>query len=148
MKKTFLFLLIAFCIQAKSQTPTPLFSNVSVKKVMTIQNYAARLCYSKMDQSFYYMTLSGDIYKIKQQGNIYSDTLLYSTSNHSIQSCQGFVISDSVMYVSGNNDKDSLYTNGFLMKGVLQANNTRIWSTVAQTVPYLTSGSFDHWIRN
>lgn len=146
MNKILSFLFILFCFQSRAQTPTPLFFDVTVNKVMTIKNYAARLCYSKVDQSFYYMTLSGDIYKVNQQGGTYSDSLVYSSTDHSIQSCQGFVISDSVMYVSGNNDKDSLYTKGFLMKGVLQANNTRIWSTVAQTVPYLTSGPFDHWI--
>ncbi len=147
MKKIITVILILFSfINLNAQSPVALFPDINIQKVMTVKNYVSRICYSKVDNSFYYLTLSGDIYKIKKQSAVYSDTLLYTSVDHTIQACQGMVILDSTIFVSGNNDKDSVLTKGFLMKGVLNASNIRVWSQVARTVPYFTSKASDHWI--
>lgn len=143
--KNLLFLsFLILHVNTYAQTPTALFPDIQVSQVKFVENNVTRLCYSPVDNSFYYLTYDGNVYKVTTAGN--PDLLVATTSDHGIQTCQGMVVKDSVMYISGNNNIDSAYTTGYIMQGKLQANNTRVWTVLAQTVPYATAQQFDHFL--
>jgi glucose/arabinose dehydrogenase len=145
MKKLILLVVLLFSKNVWAQTPIALYPDINISKVMTVRNNVTRLCYSNLDSSFYYLTYDGEVYKIVNQGNSFVDTLLYNISNHGIETCQGMVIQDSSIYISGNNGTNDPLTVGKIMKGALQPNNTRVWSSFAETVPYETAQQFDHF---
>lgn len=148
MKKIFslfLALFTTYSVSYAQSTPTPLRPDLTVSHLVTVSGGATRLAFNKSDSSLYYSKYNGNIYKvIVPASGIAYDTLVYSISDHGIQAMQGMDIFDSTIYVSGNIDPDSAYTIGKISAGKLQPNGTRIWYTVAQTVPYETSGIFDH----
>ncbi len=146
MKKNFLSIIIFHLSGlACSQTPVVLRTDMTISQVVQVAAGANRICYSNLDSSLYYGTLSGEIYKVTiPASGPAADTLLYTTADHGIPFMQGMEMRDSVLYVSGNLNKDSALTTGVIMKGVLQTGFQRVWSAVAQTVPYETAGDFDH----
>lgn len=144
MKKLLLLSFIILRFNTSAQTPVALFPDIQVSQVKIVENNVTRLCYSSVDNAFYYLTYFGNVYKVTTAGN--PDLLVATTSDHGIQICQGMVIKDSVLYILGNINVDSAYTTGYIVKGTLQANNTRIWSVMAETVPYATAQQFDHFL--
>jgi Secretion system C-terminal sorting domain/Glucose / Sorbosone dehydrogenase len=144
MKNLFTLIILFFHLSISAQTPIPLFPDIQVSQVKLVENNVTRLCYSPVDNAFYYLTYFGNVYKVTTAGN--PDLLVASTGDHGIQTCQGMVIKDSVMYISGNNNVDSAFTTGYIMQGKLQANNTRVWTVLAETVPYATAQQFDHFL--
>jgi len=142
MKKKLMLLFILFTMDASAQTPIALFPDIQVSQVKFVANNVTRLCYSTLDASFYYSTYDGNIYRVTPSGT--PDTLLYTINDHALQTCQGMVMYDSTIFIAGNNDVDSAYTTGYIMRGQLQANGTRLWSVQAATEPYPTAGQFDH----
>ena len=143
MKSLLTLTILFFHFSLMAQTPIALMPDIQVSQVKLVENNITRLCYSTIDSSLYYLTYDGNIYKITAAGN--PDLLVSSLGDHGLQTCQGMVIEDSVIYISGNNNVDSAYTTGYIMKGTLQPNNTRIWSVLAESVPYATSQKFDHF---
>jgi glucose/arabinose dehydrogenase len=143
MKYLLTLTILFFHFSLMAQTPIALMPDIQVSQVKLVENNITRLCYSTLDSSLYYLTYDGNIYKVTAAGN--PDLLVSSLGDHGLQTCQGMVIEDSVIYISGNNNVDSAYTTGYIMRGTLQPNNTRIWSVLAESVPYATSQKFDHF---
>jgi glucose/arabinose dehydrogenase len=143
MKSLLTLTILFFHFSLMAQTPIALMPDIQVSQVKLVENNITRLCYSTLDSSLYYLTYDGNIYKVTAAGN--PDLLVSSLGDHGLQTCQGMVIEDSVIYISGNNNVDSAYTTGYIMRGTLQPNNTRIWSVLAESVPYATSQKFDHF---
>jgi glucose/arabinose dehydrogenase len=145
--KTFFTLGLLLFISAKlqSQTPVTLRPDISITHVLNVQGGATRLVFNRIDSSYYYSTMDGNIYKvIMPSSGVAYDTLIYTISDHGIQYVQGMAFYDSCLYVSGNNDSNTPLTTGIIQRGKMLAGYLREWENVAQTVPYQTAGAFDH----
>jgi hypothetical protein len=125
--------------------PTALRSDIQVKYLMNARLNSIKMAKDPLTQSLYFNTADGSIYKIiiPASGQAY-DTLMFTVADHGTQYVQGIAFHDSVLYVSGNNNKDSSLTTAHIAKGKLKSNGTRIWTTIATSVPYPTSWKYYH----
>lgn len=144
-----LFLIISFIFSlqfANGQSlPLPLKQGIQIDRILTIRNGAVRLTKNPLNGNFYYNDASGNIFEITIPSSGFPfDSLLYTSADHGVQYPQCIAFYDSVMYVSGNNGHTTKYTTGIIRKGSLQANGTRVWSTLMLTEPYPTADYFDH----
>ncbi|MFI5218285.1 MAG: T9SS type A sorting domain-containing protein [Bacteroidia bacterium] len=147
MKKYFTLFLFTVCNSnlLLSQTPVALRPDISIAHVLNVELGVTRLAYNPIDHSFYYSTMSGNIYKIiMPPGGQAYDTLIYTVSHHGVQYVQGMAFYDSSLYVSGNNEKSTPLTTGTIQRGDLVQGYSRVWVNVAHTVPYQTADAFDH----
>ncbi|HRH04133.1 MAG TPA: T9SS type A sorting domain-containing protein [Bacteroidia bacterium] len=132
------------CTQAQS-IPVALKQGIQIDRILTLRNGAVRLAKNPLNGNFYYNDASGNIFEITIPSSGFPfDSLLYTTADHGVQYPQCIAFYDSVLYVSGNNDHTTKYTTGIIRKGSLQANGTRVWSTLMLTEPYPTADYFDH----
>lgn len=140
-----LILIISGNITLNAQnTPVTLRSDVFIRHVMNVQNYVTRIALDRSTGDYYYSTGIGDIYKVRNiHAGVATDTLMFTSANHGISYVQGFAFYSGVMYVSGNNNSNTPYTTGLIVRGT-NSGSTRTWSIVAQSVNYETSDHFDH----
>ncbi|HKR05978.1 MAG TPA: T9SS type A sorting domain-containing protein [Bacteroidia bacterium] len=129
-----------------SQVPVPLHPGISISHIMNVHRQVTRLAYNPIDQCFYYSTYTDSIFKIiiPSGGQQPYDVLVYTISDHGIQSVQGLAFHDSTIYVSGNNERNTPLTIGIIQRGILLSGTLREWENVAQTVPYQTASDFNH----
>lgn len=121
-----------------AQRVYPLFEDISVDSVLWPQTWASKMAFDPISQHLFYTTAGGTIYEVFE--NTKSDTLRFSVLDHGIPRVQGLCFVDSTLFLSGN----IWYTTtgiGMIVKGVLQPNGSRIWSTVLSTSAYPTSSS-------
>ena len=121
-----------------AQRVYPLFNDISVDSVLKPQTWASKMAFDPISQHLFYTTAGGTIYEVFE--NTQTDTLRFSVLDHGIPRVQGLCFVDSTLFLSGN----IWYTTtgiGMVVKGVLQPNGTRIWSTVLSTSGYPTSSS-------
>jgi len=141
MKLQFIFsvlfqLLVAAALNA--QRVYPLFNDISVDSVLKPKTFASKIGFDPISQHLFYTTAGGNIFEVFE--NTQTDTLRYSVLDHGINKVQGLCFVDSTLFLSGN----IWYTTtgiGMIVKGVLQPNGSRIWSTVLSTSTYPTSSS-------
>ena len=145
MKLQFIFsvfiqLLIAGAFHA--QRVTPLFNDISVDSVLQPKMWASKMAFDPITQHLFYTTAGGDIYEVFEATQ--SDSLRFSVTDHGIPKVQGLCFVDSTVFLSGN----IWYPNfgiGLIVKGVLQSNGSREWTTILTTTTYPTSSaSGDH----
>ena len=89
-------------------------------------------------QHLFYCSSDGKIYEVFE--GIGSDSLRFTASQHGLTRLQGLCFLDSTMYLAGN----LWYATtgiGLIVKGKLQANGTRVWTTIVSTEAYPTSSS-------
>lgn len=148
MKKGFLFFLISILIKqfAFAQSmPISLQTGIQIDRIMTIRNGAIRLAKDPISGNMFYNTADGNIFEITIPASGFPfDTVKYTVNEHGVQYPQCIAFYDSVLYVSGNNNHTTKYTTGIVSKGTLQANGTRLWTTLMLTEPYPTADYFDH----
>ncbi len=121
-----------------AQRVYPLFEDISVDSVLWPETWASKMAFDPISQHLFYTTAGGTIYEVFE--NTKSDTLRFSVLDHGIPRVQGLCFVDSTLFLSGN----IWYTTtgiGMIVKGVLQPNGSRIWSTVLSTSAYPTSSS-------
>src|SRR6187455_1869437 len=109
----------AFCIalllkstMLLSQVPVALHPGISITHIMNVHRQVTRLAYNPVDHSFYYSTYADSIFKIVFPGGGLQpyDVLVYTISDHGIQTIQGLAFHDSTIYVSGNNERNTPLT--------------------------------------
>ena len=137
--------LYACCFYILQAQPSALRPDITITHVTNVETGITRLAFNPIDQSLYYATYNGNIYKIIKPpvGPSY-DTLIYTISHHGVQYVQGLAFYGTTLYVSGNNEKATPLTIGIIVRGDLLSGYFREWETVASTVPYATADAFDH----
>jgi hypothetical protein len=140
-----LLILFLLCLQNQplfAQRVTPLFDDISIDSILQPQMWASKIAYDPIAEHLFYTTSSGNIYEVLEESK--TDVLRYTTADHGIAKVQGLCFVDSTVFLSGN----IWYTNtgiGLVVKGELQPNGTRNWTTVLTTAAYPTSSaSGDH----
>jgi glucose/arabinose dehydrogenase len=121
-----------------AQRVYPLFEDITVDSVLWPETWASKIAFDPILQHLFYTTAGGTIYEVFESTK--SDTLRFSVLDHGIPRVQGLCFVDSTLFLSGN----IWYTTtgiGMIVKGVLQPNGSRIWSTVLSTSAYPTSSS-------
>lgn len=147
--KKYLFCFISVCLGCfycfAQSSPIALKPNIQISRLASVRNGAIRFSLNPLTHHFFYNVGNGNIYEIifPASGPAY-DTLRYTSADHGVEYPQCIAFYDSVLFVSGNNHASSKFTSGIISKGVLQANGTRLWTTVMETEVYPTADYFDH----
>lgn len=148
MKRLFhsTFLLFMFITyHGNAQRISALVPQVSIDSIKPSKPDAAGMSFDPVTGNIFYSTREGEIYElfIPQTGPA-TDSLRYTVADHGIPALQGFAIHGNTIYLSGN-IWSSTTAIGKIVKGVLQSNGSRTWSTIVQTQPYpTTEASGDH----
>jgi len=125
-----------------------LFTNPDIQseQLMEVNPMAVRIAKCQGDGHLYYITFSGDLYRIDEViGQSAVDVLIASEPDHGINYLQGLAISDSMMFLCGNHKEPGVPGYGIVTRGILQQNGTWIWSNLMTTVPYASTATlFDH----
>jgi len=143
--RQFQLLLALFLLQSQqllAQRVTPLQPDIQIDSIFKPKPWAAKLAQDPISKNLFYASSNGNIYEVFEQ--LKSDTLRYTSQDHGLSRLQGFCFLDSTIFLSGN----IWYSTtgiGMIIKGVLQPNGSRTWSTVLSTEAYPTSSaSGDH----
>jgi hypothetical protein len=131
-----------------AQNPTPLRPDIQVNLVKSAPHFCSGIAQDPVSQELHYVRFNGEIFKLTiPVAGPATDTLLFDVNDHGITMAKGIMFVDSMLFVIGNNLIDTSTNIGFIMRGDLQPNGSRIWSTVMETEPYPQSfTAFDHGI--
>lgn len=138
-------------ISVADTIPQPLRADIQVHKVLSTftqaNTPATRIAKDPRTNTLYYVKLTGGIYKVDLATQ--TSALVYATAQHKLHRIQGFAIGrDGTMYLVGNADVPGTKTQATIVKGVLRANGTRVWSVLARTAPYPKSRTaYDHRVN-
>lgn len=127
---------------ASAQRVQALTNDISVDSILLAKPWASKLALDPISKHLFYCGSNGNIYEVFEAAQ--TDSLRFTSQDHSLTRLQGMCFMDSTLFLSGN----IWYSTtgiGLIMKGILQPDGTRIWSTVLSTEAYPTSGpSGDH----
>ncbi|MEY2651963.1 MAG: hypothetical protein RLZZ321_1056 [Bacteroidota bacterium] len=127
---------------ASAQRVQALTNDISVDSILLAKPWASKLALDPISKHLFYCGSNGNIYEVFEAAQ--TDSLRFTNQDHSLTRLQGMCFMDSTLFLSGN----IWYSTtgiGLIMKGILQPDGTRIWSTVLSTEAYPTSGpSGDH----
>jgi hypothetical protein len=145
MKKILLSCLAAFCFLISFAQPIPLRSDIQVSYVMDLPDFCARVAQDPVSGKPTFITSTGDVYSVTiPSAGPATATLLFTAANHGITYLQGMAFKGDTLFLVGN-VTDTVNSTGYIKRGVLLANGSRIWSTVAYTAVYPQSRSaYDH----
>jgi hypothetical protein len=119
-------------------------TSIHVTELMTVKRNAVRIDKNPINNSLYYCTGDGAIYKVVQNGSIFNDLLVCTATSHNINYLLGMLFQDSLLYLLGNWKTDTS-GYGLLMRGKWQGNDTWLWDTLMRTAFYPSSATlFDH----
>jgi hypothetical protein len=143
MKKWPLFVLCVFgnifCFSnLYGQRVHALAPGILVDSILKTKPGASKMALDPITQHLFYCSSDGKIYEVFEA--IGSDSLRFTASQHGLTRLQGLCFLDSTMYLAGN----LWYATtgiGLIVKGKLQANGTRVWTTIVSTEAYPTSSS-------
>jgi len=125
-----------------AQRVTPLFNDISIDSVLQPKMWASKIAFDPISGHLFYTTSSGNIYEVLEDSK--TDVLRYTTTDHGIPKVQGLCFVDSTVFLSGNIWHPN-FGIGLIVKGVLQSNGAREWTTILTTTTYPTSSaSGDH----
>src|SRR5690242_7340094 len=136
--------LAAFCLPVftTSAAPTVLNPNLQIRLVMNTTNpsgaNSVRIAKDPRNNQLYFLKINGDIYRVNLQlGNGSTAVRAYTAADHGLStSVEGFAIGpDGTIYVLGNTTTNSTMNLVRISKGVPNTSGTRVWSTLARTVP-------------
>jgi hypothetical protein len=148
--KTFKKLLLLFNVlfpflTSGQSNPLPLKPGITINRILTVQDGSIRVIKDPIGGNLFYSTTDGRIYEVhRPTGSAAYDSLVFTSADHHVTYTQGFTVYDSTFYVSGNDSSNTPLTFGIIVRGVLQTNGSRVWSTVMQTDFYQTADYFDH----
>jgi hypothetical protein len=132
-------LLFQTCIPAVfGQRVNSLRPDISVDSIVKVKPGASKLALDPITKHLFYSSSNGNIYEVFEASQ--SDSLRYTANDHGLSRLQGLCFMDSTIYLAGN----IWYSTtgiGMIMKGRLQANGTRVWTTMVVTEAYPTSSS-------
>lgn len=127
---------------ASAQRVQALTNDISVDSILLAKPWVSKLALDPISKHLFYCGSKGNIYEVFEAAQ--TDSLRFTNQDHSLTRLQGMCFMDSTLFLSGN----IWYSTtgiGLIMKGILQPDGTRIWSTVLSTEAYPTSGpSGDH----
>jgi hypothetical protein len=134
-----LYLFVLMCIPAVyGQRVSSLRPDISVDSILKLKPGASKLALDPISKHLFYATSDGKIYEVFEE--IQKDSLRFTANEHGLSRLQGICFLDSIMYLAGN----IWYTTtgiGMIMKGELQDNGARLWTTILVTEAYPTSSS-------
>ncbi|MEN9972984.1 MAG: hypothetical protein RIS20_1331 [Bacteroidota bacterium] len=127
------------CISAVyGQRVSSLRPDISVDSVLKVKFGASKLALDPISKHLFYTTSDGKIYEVFEASQ--TDSLRFTANDHGLSRLQGLCFLDSTMYLAGN----IWYSTtgiGMIMKGKLQEDGSRIWTTIVLTEAYPTSSS-------
>lgn len=116
------------------ETPRPLREDIRVEFFMETAPGGVRIRQDPVSGDLFYNTLNGDIYHILPEGG---EELLFTSDDHGVTIMQGMAFHERDLIVVGNiqvNEGRGMV--GKVMRGRLQQNGERIWSTIAESAEY------------
>lgn len=145
-----ILLAIAACFAGGSgalAAPQSLRSDVSLRKVadsVATGSTSMRLVRDPSDGALYYLKRGGQIFRLDPASGV--STLVTKTADHGQSNLQGFAIDPvGTFYLVNNDDVAGTRTRATIVKGIKQANGTRVWSVLAQSAAYPRSATaYDH----
>lgn len=120
------------------QRVSSLRPDISVDSILKLKPGASKLALDPISKHLFYTSANGNIYEVFE--SIGTDSLRFTASQHGLSRLQGLCFSDSTMYLAGN----IWYSTtgiGMIMKGKLQEDGSRVWTTMVVTEAYPTSSS-------
>lgn len=147
MKIGFTRLFLLFCIgffgsNLVAQRVQSLLPDVHVDSIMKVKPGASKMAFDPITQHLFYTTSDGKIYEVFEDLGI--DSLRFNSNEHGLTRLQGICFLDSTMYLSGN-IWSSTSGVGIIVKGKLEADKSRTWTTMVLTEAYPTSSPYgDH----
>lgn len=143
--KLFFIALFSFNNVSYSQIPQVSDPQIQVASLMSVKPYAVRIAKNPVDQQLYYITYTGNIYKILINGSNYTDTLVATATQHNINYLQGMLFVGNTLYLVGNRKAPNTAGHGLVMAGQFQGNGTWLWDTLMYTANYPSTATlFDH----
>lgn len=134
-----LFLRNCFVVtSAHGQRVQALVPGIQVDSILKTKPGASKLALDPISKHLFYTSSDGKIYEVFEAMG--SDSLRFTASQHGLTRLQGLCFLDSTMYLAGN----IWYATtgiGMIVKGKLQANGSRVWTTMVSTEAYPTSSS-------
>jgi glucose/arabinose dehydrogenase len=127
--------------QESAFVPQPTHPDLAVQLFLAVENNCIRIVKDPSTGRLHYLRISGEIYEIDWSGP--TKTLVSSASDHGITSAAGFAISSTGMFFLVGNITQGSSNIGIIKKGE-KVGETRVWTTVAQTVPYPLNQQFNH----
>lgn len=129
----------------QGQTIVPLHPGISVDSVLHPRGQATRIAWDPVSQHLWYTTVPGEVVEVFQPNGASAwDSIRYSSADHGITFLQNILFHDSSMYLSGNVWSGNSAI-GLVMRGELNANGQRTWTTLAESDPYPQASPFaDH----
>jgi len=127
-------------------TVSSLRSDIKVRRVLDtgITTRSVRIAKDPRYNALYYLKQNGDIYRVDLARA--TSSLVYTASQHTITSAQGFAIGPTgSFFIVGNENRPNLQTRATIVKGVFNAAGQRSWSVLARSADYPRSNTaFDH----
>ena len=141
----FMLLLIISVVTVKGQSLI-INPDIQYEQLMEVQPMAVRIAKCNGNGHLYYITFSGDVFRIDElPGQPPVDVLIASEADHGINYLQGLAICDSMMFLCGNHKEQGVPGHGIVTRGELQPNGTWIWNNLMTTENYESTASlFDH----
>lgn len=139
-----MFALIFMSEWAVAQTPQSLRSNITIQKIVNVENDCRRIARDPSTGKVYYIRANGNINKVDIENK--TTELVYTGSETHAQSFEGgggFTIANDGTFFIVSDPRDAFYDYGLIIRGKL-IKNVRVWDTVAVTEPYLIPGGRDH----
>ncbi len=138
-------LLLHECPNICTAQPVATDTAIHVSTIMQVRPTAVRIAVNPIDHALYYATFQGGLYKIRNQGSVYSDTLIATATQHQINYLQSIAFKDSNIYLVGNRKAPNTAGHGLVMRGKFKPNGTWQWDTLMYTVNYPSTATlFDH----
>lgn len=135
-KTAIILLLIGLPFWASAQGITPLIPGITVDSVLHPRNSVTRMSWDPVSENIWYCTQQGDIVEVYQPTAATPyDAVRYDVADHGISFLQNMLFHDSTLYLSGNVWSGDTAV-GMVMRGTLQANGQRTWSSVAVSEAY------------
>ncbi|MEP7263344.1 MAG: PQQ-dependent sugar dehydrogenase [Bacteroidota bacterium] len=142
---TFISVFLCFCLETHAQLPSSVDPSITVSEIMQVKAYAVRIAKNPVNNSLYYATYTGNIYKINQAGTTFTDTLIATANEHHVNYLQGMLFKNNMLYLVGNRKMPNTAGHGLVMGGLFQGNGTWLWDTIMYTAPYPSTATlFDH----
>lgn len=119
---------------AEPDAPRALRPDIQIEYVMQTVPGGVRIDLDPVSKKLYYNTLGGDIYRISAPGE---QERVFTSDDHGVTIMQGMLFHEKDLFVIGNisvNEDRGMV--GKVMRGRLQANGERIWTTLAESAEY------------
>lgn len=141
MRLLLLFLMLTICKPDSGigqinhpDPPKALLPDIEIDYVLEAAPRSVRIDQDPISKDLYYNTLDGEIYRITSEGN---DTLVFTSEDHGVTIMQGMLFHENDLFVVGNiSVNEGRGMKGKVMRGRLEENSDRIWTTLAESAEY------------